>query len=54
MFKTFAPQTTALGLAAVITLAMLGGVDRLATEQHASSDIPVQQVVIVAQRQPRS
>lgn len=60
MFNRIAPQATALGLAAVITAAMLFGMDRLALQEHAgtdmyaSSDLPVQVVVVTAQRLPRS
>jgi len=59
MFNRIAPQATALGLAAVITAAMLFGMDRLALQEHAgadmyASDVPVQVVVITAQRLPRS
>ena len=57
MFNRLAPQATALGLAAVITTAMLFGMDRLALQEHAgtnmyASDLPVQVVVVTAQRLP--
>jgi hypothetical protein len=59
MFTTTARQITALGLAAFATLAVLGSIDRLATEPSpqaqlaAASQAPTQVVVITGKRLPR-
>ncbi len=60
MITRIAPQAAALAVAIVATLSMLAGVDRLAVQEHAgtelaaSAKIPAQVVVITAQRLPRS
>jgi len=56
---TPAHQATAIGLAALVTFVMLGGVDRLATwpaaeVQLARQSVPTQTVVIEGRRIARS
>jgi hypothetical protein len=58
MFKQISTQATALGLAALVTLSTLGSLHNLATVEHAAtlatSETPVQQVVVVGQRAAQS
>lgn len=60
MFKQISTQATAFGLAALVTLATLGSMNALANSSVADQSIakassaPVQQVVIVGQRNARS
>lgn len=61
MFNRLTHRTTAFGLAAIVTLAMLVGVDELATQAPAEAAIaastaPVadQIVVVTGHREPRS
>lgn len=39
LFAAAAHRATAFALAAVVTLSMLGGIDGLATQQHAASEL---------------
>jgi hypothetical protein len=58
MSNRITSQTLALGLAAVVTLAMLAGVNQLAQPVHAQTEIaqnsvddaPVQQVIVTGHR----
>lgn len=58
MFKQISTQATALGLAALVTLATLGSLQNLAAAEHGSNltggDATVQQVVVVGQRPTRT
>jgi hypothetical protein len=57
MFKQISTQATALGLAALVTLATLGSLQNLAALEHGSrltAGATVQQVVVVGQRATRS
>ena len=59
MFKQISTQATACGLAALVTLTTLGSLQQLAVGHDAAKDFarvdaPVQQVVVVGQRAPRS
>lgn len=53
-----ATRVAALGLAAVMSFAILAGVDGLAVQEHSATTLAtaghVERVVIVAQRAPRS
>ena len=56
MFNRLTTQAAALSLSAVFTVVMLAGMDHLAVQQHAGTQLaasdstPVQVVVITAQR----
>ena len=58
MFKQISTHATAFGLAALVTFAMLGSLQSIATVDHgsrlAASEAPAQQVVVVGQRAARS
>ncbi len=60
MFTSTARQIASLGLAAIATLAILGSIDRLASEPAqqgllaADSNVPTQVVVIQGKRIARS
>lgn len=61
MFERIAIRTTAVALSGVVTLAILGALSGTADAEHAqayatyaASQVPVQQVVVIGQRQPRS
>ncbi|MBE7416360.1 MAG: hypothetical protein HS128_01215 [Ideonella sp.] len=61
MFERIAIRTTAIVLSGLVTLGILGALADTADAQHAQANAayaashnPVQQVVVVGQRQPRS
>jgi len=58
MFKSYTQNAYALCLAAAVTLSLLTGLDRLATQQHAAvamakGQATAQQAVEVSARAPR-
>ena len=54
MTHRFAPQAFALTLAAVVTLALLGSIDGLATRQHAGAELAAAQAAAASTAQARS
>ena len=59
MNHSLSTQATAFGLAALVTLSLLAGIEQLATtptaaDSLAGTDTPAQVVVVTARRLPRS